>query len=843
MPPTGSKSSIEGRLAAARPDQEGLERERLRAAMAARLLGDDVAPPRLGRYVVTGQLGAGAMGVVYSAHDPKLDRDVAIKVVEASAGDDGGGRARRVAEARALAKLSHPNVVAVLDVGVVEDRVWIAMELVEGSVMSHWLRAESRPWREVLAVLRGAGRGLAAAHRAGLVHRDFKPDNVIIGGDGRAQVLDFGLARPVHRQTLSTGSTTVAGTPGYIAPEVMRGEPATVAADQFAFCVTAWEALFGRRPDVVDPDVEPRLAPQSPQRLLPRVPLWLRRAVARGLAVEPSRRFADMDALLIALDRGPSRTRRRRLISAVVAGAAVATAVGVGIRVHRDRRGQACREATSPVDAIWNEGVAQRMRAAMLATGAGYAETTWARVAAEFDVYRDAWNGAAFETCMEVGPGSASQPVVEPARWCLELRQQELASTMESLVEADDSAVRRAIEWVGMLSPPDECRDPNHLRRVVVPTRDRYDAVVRVRAESREVHRLLEGGQVDRADTVVRELQRQADALDWGPLRWKLLLDHMEVFAAQGDFDGAIEVASAAYFEAAAAGRWDVAARAASGVVTMDGFAGSRLEHGLAWSRHARAAFDQSFTPEVQDEPYLLNALAALYRSAGQADRAMEALEDALELQEANLGPDNPRLADLLGNLAITHAELGDSGAAAVILERAIELAEGGYGADHPKVARLWTTLGIVVGRLGEREEGHRLEVLGQQIRVAALGPEHVEVAEAWFNLGVNRADVGDLRQARAHYERALEIFDAKLGPGSASAALTMHNLALVRARAGDPFGARRLAEQAKVIREATGGSVGSGDTELLQELIDLQLQTGDPLAALQTNARRRAGE
>ncbi len=216
------------------------------------------AGPAIGRFLVGGVLGQGGMGVVMRARDPELGRDVAIKLLQP--GQRGLAGLRLGREAQAMAKLSHPNVVNVYDVGEHDGAMYIAMELVEGSTLRAWRQAATRTWREVLAMYVAAGRGLAAAHAAGLVHRDFKPDNVLVGADGRPRVTDFGLVAADGR-AVESGDTrgaaldanltvqgSVLGTPAYMAPEQWRGETVDPRTDQFAFCVALWEALHGERP-------------------------------------------------------------------------------------------------------------------------------------------------------------------------------------------------------------------------------------------------------------------------------------------------------------------------------------------------------------------------------------------------------------------------------------------------------------------------------------------------------------------------------------------------------------------------------------------------------------------
>ena len=319
---------------------------RVLANLESRLLGRPAEPNVASRYVLLGQIGAGGLGVVYAAYDSELDRRVALKFLQrAEPGDR--GRERLVREAQAMARLAHPNVVTVYDVGTIDEHVFIAMELVDGVPLSTWWRARKRSWREVRAMMVQAARGLYAAHQAGLVHRDFKPQNVLVGSDGRARVLDFGLARRtsvaeppsapslqprgaagLHTPITATG--TIMGTPAYMAPEQLGEADVGPVADQFSFCVALYEGLYGVRPfrgeDLLAVQNAIRTGNVSPPPAMGDVPAWLHRAVMRGLSPRPEDRFASMRELVEAITRD-HRTRRRywiaiALLASLLAGAA-----------------------------------------------------------------------------------------------------------------------------------------------------------------------------------------------------------------------------------------------------------------------------------------------------------------------------------------------------------------------------------------------------------------------------------------------------------------------------------------------------------------------------------------
>ena len=305
-------------------------------------LGDTI-----GRYVVLRRIGAGGMGVVFAAYDPQLDRKIALKLLRTGIGlGEREANARLVREAQSIARLNHPNVVAVYDVGTAGTDLYLAMEFVEGDTLTHWLRRWERPWPEVVAMFVEAGRGLAAAHAVGLLHRDFKPDNVLVGSDNRVRVSDFGLARsavtdeeagPLPVAALSelrtplTGTGAIMGTPRYMAPEQLRGHNVTAAADQFSFCVALYEALYGQHPLPGETAAEmaegARMAPPPASSV---VSPTLATVLARGLDPQPARRYASMTALLEQLVPPPPRPRPRRLavllasVALVGAGAAAA---------------------------------------------------------------------------------------------------------------------------------------------------------------------------------------------------------------------------------------------------------------------------------------------------------------------------------------------------------------------------------------------------------------------------------------------------------------------------------------------------------------------------------------
>jgi serine/threonine protein kinase/formylglycine-generating enzyme required for sulfatase activity len=369
----------------------------------------------VGRYLVVERIGAGAMGVVYSAYDPKLDRKIALKLLRPQRG--GRDHARRTArlerEAQAIAKLSHPNVVGIFDVGVHDGQVFMAMEYLAGGTLSDWVAAKKRTWREIVKMFIEVGHGLAGAHAEGLIHRDFKPDNVLLDKNGVPKVVDFGLVRLTGATDLTssgaidrtasgeyesgsvaavpapggaaalTRTGALTGTPAYMAPEQFLGKAIDARTDQFAFCVALYEALYGQRPfegqtifalaDAVT-DGRVRAAPKGSD-----VPGWVRACVLRGLRVGPAERYPGFEQLLAVLANDPVARRRRRLVVAaasmsLVAGVLATRHVVLAKRQEIDRQ---VAQNVSLADSLLVEAATKR----------GESKTLRDRALAEFDGY------------------------------------------------------------------------------------------------------------------------------------------------------------------------------------------------------------------------------------------------------------------------------------------------------------------------------------------------------------------------------------------------------------------------------------------------------------------------
>ncbi|WP_434417449.1 protein kinase domain-containing protein [Nannocystis pusilla] len=442
---TASESDGAGGLAAAlAPPRLAHDREyaRGKAAVAAALFDEPQPRPTIGRYELRRRLGAGGMGEVYAAFDPALGREVALKLTRSDRASP-GAQARLVREARLLARLSHPHVVQIHEVGAVDGHVYIAMALVRGRTLRAWQREAARPWRATVRLYVAAARGLAAAHAAGLVHCDFKPDNALVDADEHVYVVDFGLARVTGPAAEAgagglsegAGSTATGGTVGYAAPEQLAGRTPDARSDIYSLCCSLFEALHGWVPGR-------DLAPPGRRRL--EHPRWLDRELARGMAAAPERRHPSLESLCAALERDPGRTRRRLgLAGGLLALGGLAGAWSPGPPPAVD----ACAAVDRRLDAAWNPTRRAALAAAFRGSGLALAPDAWRRVDARLDAYVRAWQGARRQLCETSALHSPGG--LEVRRICLERSADALAALLARLTAAvldrlGDQGPRRA---------------------------------------------------------------------------------------------------------------------------------------------------------------------------------------------------------------------------------------------------------------------------------------------------------------------------------------------------------------------------------------------------------------
>lgn len=797
------------RLVEARPREHDLERRRVRAALRARLLDEPSRPPQIGRYILQRPIGAGAMGVVYSALDPALDRNVAIKVLQRSATGDDTAQRKLVGEAHALARLSDPNIVPIYDAGDVDGQLWIAMELVEGTTLRAWINASSRSWSEVTAVLLAAGRGLAAAHAGGLVHRDFKPENIMVGRDGRVRVMDFGLALLLGQ----TQGEPTAGTPAYMAGELFEGRPATALSDQFAFCATFDEALRWRGAGDTGPSDS--------------VPSWLSSVVRRGLAADPGRRWDSMADLLTALKVGRGRARRRRTWAWVGVGAAVVGVVVATKHVEQRHREEECGRSGDAVAQFWNPDARGALVSGIGSVDVPHAQTTATAVADIFEKRADEWAEARVSTCSAADGNSSDATLQERARWCLEDLRFEFQAQLQVLTESDRTAANRAYRVASLMRSPADCLDPTELNHQLTVPADRRAAVAKLRERLAMGAARLGSGANDGGIESARALIADAETVGWAPLAASARVLYASFLHKSGEYDDAVESAQAAYFQALRTPAWHVAADAA---ILIVGIAADRQDQelGRTWSRHARAALGHVGEEEGLRAKTLLNNLAMLRSAAGKYDEARSMHEQALQVAATIFGEGHLETSSSMLNLATVEYELGDYARSRQLLERTLEIRRRALGPDHFDVSIALGNLATVLNATDHPAEALELQEQVLVIQEANLGSDHPRITNALNNLAISNNRGGRYERARELHERSLSIRESRLGPEHPRVATSLDNLSQVYVNLGDADKAIELLERALEIRERALGPDHTDVADTLNNLGARLIERGD---------------
>jgi eukaryotic-like serine/threonine-protein kinase len=849
------------------PDPAAGERAH-RSAHRPRLRPDDV----LGRYTILGLIGAGGMGEVYRARDPQLERDIAVKVLPRAVGGSSlAARSRFLREAQALARLNHPNVVAVYDVGTVDDQVFVAMELVAGVPLVEWMRAR-RSWREVRDVFIAAGRGLAAAHAAGIIHRDFKPHNVMVG-DARVVVLDFGLARrgdelvtPPEGSAEAvlavplTRTGDVLGTPGYMSLEQLEGRPAGERSDQFSFCASLFEALFGRLPhdgDTVGKLIQARRHPVVPPAT-PRHPRWLTAQVLRGLEADPEARHPSMESLLAALLRDPAARRRRWMAAAaaIVAGGAVVAGLA-------GARTASCGGSARRLRGAWDDPVRQAVKRAFLATGRAHAEKTYTLVAERLDEYARGLAAMDEESCRATRiEGRQSDTLMDLRTACLDGRRATLAA-LTSLWRGgvDDQALAHALDASTSLPPLSECADPRALtERAPLPPGAAERARIRaVRDHLDGARALIASERWTDARGQAQAARIEADAAGWVQVRAEAAFVLGRVLARQGDPDAEAMLTDASALAGKArddrleahslitlvghlansersADRSLLLARVAEGVVERSGggdelfgLLGLARSHGLIVKGKlddaekslldARRRLDAALDPADIHRSDVVWTLAHVLDERGDYAGAKKLLEAEQRRLSALLGPDHPSLAVALMDLGNVQDDLDDYTAAIDSYKHALAILEKSFGAGGLPVAAVLENLATSEENLERLDDATRHMESARDIRVRALGPDHALVGQVLCNLGGLLRLQDRLDEALAAAQRGLAILEKAMGDGDPQLAYALDQVADVLYYRGDLDGAAAHYQRAMEIRRK---AYGAGNPEGIADEVAL---------------------
>ncbi|WP_181234624.1 serine/threonine-protein kinase [Enhygromyxa salina] len=826
--------------------------------------------PSIGRFSILRKLGAGGMGVVYAGYDEELDRKVAIKLLH-ERGQSPARRQRLLREAQGLARLSHTNVVQVYEIGEHEGAAFIAMEFVDGVTLGAWLAQRSRSRREIIQVFVQAGRGLAAAHHKDLVHRDFKPDNVMIAGDGRVVVMDFGLvheagsvavtgdgaepldearAAEIRRDVMSssqieadaierslrssvlssdlTATGAMMGTPAYMAPEQFAGGVTDGRTDQFSYAVSLWEALCGERPFAGHSVTELCTAVISGQlREPPRgadLPAYLRKILVRALATDPDNRWPSMAALLAALS--VNRERRRAVALAVGAPLLLALAVGVGWQRHEQaavaERVAACQRDSEALIEVWNDDTRAQIEAAFAATKLELAGDAWSRTQLRLSDYASEWSALRLASCRAATVEHTREPAAaDRVDACLDERQAAFTSLLGLLETADAKLVQRAVQASAELPLTSQCSDDAWLaHRIELPedpqTREQI-AASRSQLEGVEV--LLTTARYDQAKLAAQAALAQAEAIAWPPIDAEARYAIAIVATKLGEFAAAEPELERAFFTAGEAGHDLLALRAAISLVDIVGDELERHEEGLRWARVAAMLLARLNLTRSLEAAVLANNIGNVLENRGSYVEAQVEYERAHQLWLAAFGSEHPQIATVLNNIGVVQRRQGKLEDALATQTRALALREATLGPAHPACGDTLANLGNIYWEVGDLDQALAHGQRAHEIWLAVFGENNQKIGYALNNIGNVHFSRGELDQALDHYRRAHQVWEAALGPEHSTVAMALTNTGNVLMMKGELDEALALQRRALAVSEAASGPDSPGVAEKLNNV------------------------
>ena len=748
---------------------------------------DDELPrgASLGRYIVLSCLGAGGMGVVYAAYDPELDRKVAIKLLrnEAAGNEASEARMRLLREAQAMARLQHAQVIAVYDVGTIEGQVFIAMEFIDGHTLTSWLKDQPRSQAQVLEVFTLAGRGLAAAHAVGLVHRDFKPDNVLVGKDGQVRVTDFGLARRADQsdehpavsdasssaitpQMLSVNLTrtgALMGTPRYMAPEQYQGGKTEPRTDQFCFCVALYEALYGSAPFAGDSIATLGFNVVSGRVLSPppeaRVPTWMRQVLLRGLSVNPDDRYPSMDALLTALNRERTNVSWRWLIMAAVV--LVALAGNLAWNLHKESRETPCRGFEKRLAGVWDDATKQDLKAKLLASGKPYAADVWERVEQALDAYTQDWVKMRGAACLARVRDEQLPAIFELRRRCLDERLEDVIAVTNILRKPEEVVIDNANTAVHDLSPLSRCADIEALQAPPPLPEDpkKRAEIERLVIELAEVRAEQRFGRYGVVVDKTRRLVQRSTELNYLPVlaEARYLLGQVE------ERSGMARQAEKTFVRAAASAMESrnqrLVAQTWTHLTALTGYRLNQPEKAEGWDELADAALDSLSPSDAKPlRAELMLARCRVQSGMRQWDRAIQFCQDAQNLRMQLYGTGSPELAEVLHTLGGVYRRQGNFDQAMHFYQEALDIERKELGELHPDIASELRGMGLLLR--DQRRYREALQYLGDALTIVqkSLGPDHILTSDYHLYLGTNLLHLNRLVEAQRAFQHTFDI-------------------------------------------------------------------------------------
>ena len=763
----------------------------------------------VGRYMILEWVGEGGMGVVYAAYDPQLDRKVALKLV-IGASPELTSSQRLLREAQALARLAHPNVVSVHDVGEVHGQLFIAMEFVEGQTLGAWARAE-RSVEERLAVLRAAGRGLAAAHAGDLLHRDFKPENVMVGEDGRVRVMDFGLARSgsshedfevtleveasadlgerrsvedVRTATVSvagvgdgrvsalatnmTRTGAMMGTPAYMAPELFLNGKSDARSDQYAYFVVVFEVLYGAHPYEAKSLGQLLVRAEEGAAVTvpvdPRVPGAVRRAIERGLSADPDERFADMDDALLALreDRGQGSGRRASAVGVVALIAGLSWFSWLSAAGTTDP----CAAAAEAATRSWDEQARASIRAAFGATEAPFATPTGERAIEALDRVGSSHAALRRRVCEATHvEATQSAALLDRRMECLDARRLRFESMISVLGQADLEVAKNALEAISELPPASECMLITSGEELRPPPPPELEAeVTRLRKVIARAHAQLDAGT---PQVALRSLEGEEEAIarvDYLPLTAEFA--NVQAIALQSATGGSATDFIGALALSLELGDDELNFRNMGELIPAATLAEDweAAEHWLTLTEAVVARRGD----RLADRIILERKTARIKRSAGERLQAQEHIELALDLQRELDPEDTLALGTLHLDAGHNYTALGQMTEAERHFEEALVAYRRHLGEDHPSLAEIYLGLGRVARIRGDYDRAIASLERGVEMTRRAYGSESRALGNLYGEIAVVLTALERFDEAEGYFQRVLGLYEGD--PGSALA-------------------------------------------------------------------------
>ncbi len=761
-----------------------------------------------------------------------------------------------------MAKLKHPNVIGVHEVGVHEGQMFVALEFIEGGDAHDWVAANNRSWREIVALYIGAGRGLAAAHAAGLVHRDFKPENILVGLDGRARVGDFGLVRSAVAEldtsenmleaarergdslspSQSLGITRaghILGTPAYMAPEQFASAQVDARADQFAFCVSLWESLHGTRP-FAGTTATGLMANALTGELRPinkgsKVPAAVTRVLRRGLSAEPGARFETMDALLETLEPLASKRSSRGVVGFVLASAcALGVFAYVGSGELAGVESVDCTEAATDLGEVWNADASAALARRFEAAQGPASTQTWSLVRGRLDQLAASWADARTQACEATHVLRTQSPeLLERRNECLDRELDELRATVQALDTGDQAVLADAVEVVPVPRSQIACARAERLWNLPTLPRD-PEARRRIKdlsARAQRARALLRAANYVEAAQETELLLEGMKDLAYVPLRAELLLVRGLANANLGHYGVARESLSEAYYLARGAHVFDLAIKAGINMVQVTDRDERDPALSRTWAGHTRVLVDEE--GGELDQARLLEASASSAFFRGDLKAAQHGLEQVLETYDAQLPREDESRAVARVRLGMVKSRRGDPVAGLRDIQATLDAVVGKLGPAHPLIAKIKDKRGGVLRMLGRSEEAFVSQREAWEIAVAAYPPENRVVAAVTDNLASAYGRIGQHARALELAQRALEIREVVFPADHPSVAISCGNVALELSEFQRYEEAEALHQRALEIYQARFGPRHPSTLRTLNNLSLLYAETGRNQEAL----------